>query len=139
MAFTPTTGEGGTRKIVATVTQNGMPRANLTVARYVAPARVRPVRPRVTVKQHGSKLVVRWHRDTRAKRYELRAKLTDGRVLLLLLKKPQTTITAVAKTTTATVTVRASTRRAWPGRTPARSPAARPARPARAPASGRRG
>jgi hypothetical protein len=60
----------------------------------------------VTVKRTGSKLVVRWHRDTRAKRYELRAKLTDGRVLLLLLKKPQTTITAVAKTTTATVTVR---------------------------------
>jgi hypothetical protein len=105
-AFTPTTGEGGTRKIVATVTQNGMPRTNLTVARYVAPARVRPVKPRVTVKRMGSKLVVRWHRDTRAKRYELHAKLTDGRVLLLLLKKQQTTITAVAKTTTATVTVR---------------------------------
>lgn len=106
IAFTPTTGEGGTRKIVATVTQNGMPRANLTVARYVAPARVRPAKPRVTVKRAGTKLTVRWHRDPRAKRYELRAKLTDGRVLLLLLKKPQTTIAAVAKTTTATVTVR---------------------------------
>jgi hypothetical protein len=106
VAFTPTTGEGGTRKIVATVTQNGMPRANLTVARYVAPPRARPAKPRVTVKRTGSKLVVRWHRDPRAKRYELRAKLTDGRVLLLLLKKPQTTIAAVAKTTTATVTVR---------------------------------
>ncbi len=106
LAFTPTTGEGGTRKIVATVTQNGMPRANLIVARYVAPPRVRPAKPRVTFKRTGTKLTVRWHRDPRAKRYELRAKLTDGRVLLLLLRKPQTTIAAVAKTTTATVTVR---------------------------------
>lgn len=105
-AFTPTTGEGGTRKIVATVTQNGIPRVNLTVARYVAPPRARPAKPRVTVRRAGSKLVVRWHRDPLAKRYEVRAKLTDGRVLLLLLKKPQTTIAAVAKTTTATVTVR---------------------------------
>ena len=106
LAFTPTSGEGGTRKIVATVTQNGMPRANLTVARYVAPARARPVKPRVTLKRAGTKLTVRWHRDPRTKRYELRARLTDGRVLLLLLKKPQATIAAVAKTTTATVTVR---------------------------------
>jgi hypothetical protein len=106
LVFTPTTGEGGPRKIVATVTQNGIPRANLTVARYVAPPRVRPAKPRLTVTRTGSKLVVRWHRDPRAKRYELRAKLTDGRVVLLLLNKPQSTITAVAKTTTATVTVR---------------------------------
>jgi hypothetical protein len=106
LTFTPTPGEGGTRKIVASVTQNGIPRTNLTVARYVAPARVRPAKPRVTVRRQGSKLVVRWKRDARAKRYELRATLTDGRTLLLLLKKPQTTISAVAKTTTATVTVR---------------------------------
>lgn len=106
LAFTPTTGEGGTRRIVATVTQNGVPRVNLTVARYVAPPRARPAKPRVTIRRTGTKLVVRWRRDRLAKRYELRARLTDGRVLLLLLKKPQTTIPAVAKTTTATVTVR---------------------------------
>jgi hypothetical protein len=106
LAFTNNKLVGGTRKIVATVLQNGMPRANLTVARYVAPPRARPAKPRVTVKRAGTKLVVHWHRDPRATRYELRAKLTDGRVLLLLLKKPQTTIVAVARTTTATVTVR---------------------------------
>jgi hypothetical protein len=45
LRFTPADGAGGTRTIVATVEQDGLPRKRMTVATYKAPARVKPGLP----------------------------------------------------------------------------------------------
>ncbi|HEY6889644.1 MAG TPA: hypothetical protein VI300_17735 [Solirubrobacter sp.] len=54
LRFTPADGAGGTRRIVATVVQDGLPRKRMTVATYKAPARGKPGVPgAVTVALSG--------------------------------------------------------------------------------------
>ncbi len=87
------------------VAQKGIPRKNLVVARYVAPSPPRAARPRIRLKRGGTKLVVTWGKDAVGKQYVVSAKLSDGRVLLLLPTRPAVTIAGVARATTATITV----------------------------------
>ncbi|WP_445151287.1 hypothetical protein [Baekduia sp. Peel2402] len=105
LRFTPTGGPGGTRKIIALVAQNGMPRKELTVARYVAPAPPKPARPKLKVKRVGTKLVVSWAKDGVAKRWTARITLSDGRVVQLLPRKPTVSVAGVTKTTTGRIAV----------------------------------
>jgi hypothetical protein len=107
LRFTPAPGPGGTREVIALVAQKGIPRKELTVARYVAPSPPKPKRPKVTLKRSGtSKLVVSWPKDPVARGWVVRAKLSDGRVLVLLPSKPRVVLTDVAKTTTGQISVR---------------------------------
>jgi hypothetical protein len=104
--FQPADGPGGRRKIIALVSSYGKPRAQLTVASYVAPPPVRPATPkRLKARRSGSRLVVSWARAANAKRYEVRASLSDGRRLLVRQKGTRLTIPAFATRTRATVTV----------------------------------
>lgn len=106
LRFTPADGPGGTRKIIALVSSYGKPRAQLTVASYVAPPPARPATPkRLKARRSGTRLVVSWARAANAKRYEIRATLSDGRRLLVRQKGTRLTIPAFASRARATVTV----------------------------------
>jgi hypothetical protein len=111
VAFTPTAGPGGPRTIVAQVAQRGMPRKTLVVARFVAPAPPRPARPRLHVKRSGTRLVVTWKKDAASRRFTVATQLSDGRVLMSATKQPRATIPAVARSTSATITVRGEDQR----------------------------
>lgn len=133
VAFTPTAGPGGSRTIIAQVAQRGLPRKTLVVAHYVAPAPARPARPRIHVRRAGTKLVVSWPRDAVSRRFTIRTQLSDGRVLMSLTKTTRITIPAVAKTTSATITIRGEDRNGTAGpRATARVKAAKPKKPAKA-------
>lgn len=73
IGFTPAAGPGGPRKIIATVEQDGLPRAQFTVARF----RARPpvlAKPRVrAVRGTAGGATVTWSRVRGAKQYEVLA------------------------------------------------------------------
>jgi hypothetical protein len=110
LAFTPTAGPGGPRTIIAQVAQKGIPRETIVVARYTAPAPPRPAKPRLKARRSGTKLVVTWPKDAESRRFAVSATLSDGRVLVLAPKVAKVTIGGVAKSTSATVTVRGQDR-----------------------------
>jgi hypothetical protein len=110
LTFTPTAGQGGPRTIIAQVAQRGIPRKTLTVARYIAPAPPRPAKPRVKARRSGTKLIVTWPKDAESRRFAVNATLSDGRVLVLAPRAPKVTISGVAKSTSATITVRGEDR-----------------------------
>ena len=106
--FTPGDGPRGKRKIVALVESNGLPRENVDVASYTAPAPLRPARPAgLKVARKGSRVTVTWRSARRAARYLVRATLSDGRKLLLFAttKKRSVRISGVASDVTGTITV----------------------------------
>jgi hypothetical protein len=66
LRFSPAPGPKGTRQIVAAVDQDGVPRRQIVVATYVAPAPARPGKPAfVRVRRAGTALKVRWGRAAR--------------------------------------------------------------------------
>lgn len=73
IGFTPMRGPAGPRSIIATVEQDGMPRARVTIARFraTAPGLAKP-RVRVSRGAAGG-ATVRWSRVAGAKRYEVMA------------------------------------------------------------------
>ncbi len=80
LRFAPADGAAGKRSIVAIVEQNGLPRRELVVASYVAPANRRAGRPgRVRVTRKGSGLKVTWRKAARATSYVATIVLKDGR------------------------------------------------------------
>jgi hypothetical protein len=106
LRFTPADGPGGPRKIIALVSSYGKPRAQITVATYVAPPPAKPATvKRLKARRSGTRLAVSWSTATNAKRYELRATLSDGRRLRVRQKGTRFTIPAVATRTRATITV----------------------------------
>ncbi len=108
LRFRPANGPGGSRRIIALVSSYGTPRTQLTVARYVAPkpAVPAPVK-RLRARRSGTRLAVSWRPEANARRYEVRATLSDGRRLLALQRATKLTISRVAGRTRASITVRA--------------------------------
>jgi hypothetical protein len=94
MKFRPAAGPGGTRRIVALVEQDGLPRKRITVARFKAPRWARPGAPRgvkVAVPGLASAAAVKtrsatitWRPARGAQRYGVRVALEDGRKLFFL-------------------------------------------------------
>ena len=138
LRFTPSQASGSRRTIVARITRAGVPRPDLTVARFTAPpTRIgRPARLRVRI--GGGRARVSWGPAALAQRYSVRADLSDGRHLVLLTPgaRRRVTISGVAPATRVVVRVRglrgpaaaghaASVRRRAPG--PAPPPAGAPA------------
>jgi hypothetical protein len=108
LRFTPGDGPKGKRRIVALVESNGLPRENLDVASYTAPAPLRPARPAgLKLARKGSRVTVSWRPARRAARYLVRATLSDGRKLLLFAtaKKRSVRITGVPSDVRGTITV----------------------------------
>ena len=60
IAFRATVTGNRRRTIVAEVIQNGLPRADLTVARFTAPARPKLTRPKVKAKHTKAALALSW-------------------------------------------------------------------------------
>jgi virginiamycin B lyase len=81
--FVPSRGPSGMRTIVAQIEQSGLPRRNLVVARYRAPAPPRPQPLRgLRAIRTGRSVVVHWQRSVNATGYEVRTVLADGRRIL---------------------------------------------------------
>lgn len=81
--FVPSPGASGMRTITAQIEQSGLPRRNLVVARYRAPAppRPRPLRG-LRATRKGRSVLVHWQRSANATGYEVRIALADGRRIL---------------------------------------------------------
>jgi hypothetical protein len=111
LAFTPADGVAERRDIVAVVEQDGRPRAELEVASYQAPARLRPARPRgVRVRRGRSSLAVSWRAVPRAVRYDVRVRLDDGRRLLVRTSRRRATLRRIGSVRHGSVSVRALSR-----------------------------
>jgi hypothetical protein len=108
--FTPAYGARERRSIVAIVNSYGKPRGAYQVATYIAPAAQGPAKPSAfTITRKGTQLRLRWKRVSAIRRYVLRLRLSDGRVLLLLPTPRQTAITVkgVGRKITGTATLQA--------------------------------
>ena len=82
--FSPSDAPGRRRSIEAWVTEHGVPRAPLTVARFTAPP-AGVGRPAVLRgRAGGGRFTISWGAALRAERYEVRADISDGRRLVLL-------------------------------------------------------
>ena len=104
--FAPADGPAGRRSIVAVVEQAGMARARIVAGRYAAPAPQRPAKPkRLTLRRAGGALQVRWKRAAGARDYRVRAELSDGRRLLLTVRKNSLRLPAFGARETAKVSV----------------------------------
>jgi hypothetical protein len=90
--FRPADGAGGRRTIDALVEQDGLPRTRITVARFVAPPRAKPAKPRGVKIAGGDAhaasssrgVTITWRPAKRAVRYGVTAILADGRRLFFL-------------------------------------------------------
>jgi hypothetical protein len=77
--FHPALGPAGRRTVLAIVSQDGVPRAEIEVAHFVAPSPL-PGRPRgVKLKRNGKKLLVSWKRAPGASHVAVSWALADGR------------------------------------------------------------
>jgi hypothetical protein len=120
--FTPTDGAGRTRRILATVVIDGVPRETLVVAHYKAPAPATPGRPRAIVaRRRGGGVSLRWGPARGAASYSIFVTGTDGRRVSYTAgaRGRRLTIGAVTPDTGLTVLIRgeaARTHRAGPAR-----------------------
>ena len=113
LRFRPALGLGRRRQIVAVVESRGFPRASLTVARFKAPRDSLPSRPkRVTLKRaNGNRLVIRWSRSRRARRYAVNLRLRDGRRVTHVTRKRRLVVGRVPAIDAGTVQRRRPARR----------------------------
>jgi hypothetical protein len=84
LAFTPAIGNARQRRIVAIITQDGLPQHELTVGHYTAPTEQQLGPPQhVRVIRHGDELVIEWTHSADAAGYLAGVTLSDGRHVLL--------------------------------------------------------
>ncbi|HEX6026405.1 MAG TPA: hypothetical protein VFZ00_30700 [Solirubrobacter sp.] len=106
--FTPANGVAERRRIVAVVEQNGLTREHVVVASYRAPSAQRLAAPRrLRAARRGGQLRIGWQRVARARGYEARVRLSDGRRLVLRTVRRARTVRRVGAAVRGSVTVRA--------------------------------
>ena len=104
--FSPANGKKGKRELLAVVEQDGIFRKSIVAGTYIAPGPTKPGRPRrVRLRRKGTKLVITWRRAPRAVEYAVRAKLRDGRRLVIPTKKRKLTIGNVPGIDSGTIAV----------------------------------
>jgi hypothetical protein len=82
--FRPAAGEAGTRRLRATVEQDGVPRKTIDLGGFAQAGPTGPPAPKgLKLQRRGGRVVVTWQSSARAKRYEVRATVSDGRRLLV--------------------------------------------------------
>jgi hypothetical protein len=87
VAFSPANGSAGVRHILALVSEQGVPRMRLDVARYIAPGPLRPGRPSgLKIARHGHSFVVSFRAAPNAAYYLVRVTASDGRHLVQLVR-----------------------------------------------------
>ncbi len=108
LAFTPARGGAGRRDIVAVVTQDGRPRAEIKVASYVAPKdRVLGAPRLLRARRSGASVIVRWQGVAGAAGYNAVVTASDGRRLTFSPKRTAFRIPGAGRDTTVRVAVRA--------------------------------
>lgn len=106
LAFRPADGPAGRRTIFALVESDGMPRAMLKVATFVAPPRARPGKPRrVRLHRAGTRLLVTWGAAPGATRYAVRYVLRDGRRRTEIVRRRRLFIRGVPGINAGTISV----------------------------------
>jgi hypothetical protein len=105
--FRPAATSRRRRRIVALIERGGLPEDQRVVDRFRATSR-RPGRPaRLRIRRRRGVAIVRFGRSRRAVRHEVRVRISDGRTLLFLPRRPrQIRVGAVARRDRVTVTVR---------------------------------
>ncbi len=115
--FDTAAGNAERRTIVAVVEQDGLPREELEVARFRAPATQRAGRiARTRVRRRGTKVTLRWLPSSGATSYRVRARLSDGRVILRETRRRRLILKGVAKRTTGSFRVAGINAVGEPGR-----------------------
>ena len=85
VSFAPADGPAGTRRIVALITQDGLPRPRVVLASYRAPGPLRAGRvPKLRVSIRGHTLRISFGPASNAASYRIRISSTDGKHRLLL-------------------------------------------------------
>jgi hypothetical protein len=106
--YRPAFGRKGVRRIVAVVEQRGVPRAELDVARYSAPAPRRLAAPRgVKLVRRGERLNVTWKPVAGAVRYLVDVETADGRSIVFEKRARRVVVKRMFGPGGARVTVRA--------------------------------
>ena len=105
--FRPAATNRPRRRIIALIERGGLPEDQRVVDRFRAGSR-RPGRPaRVRVRRRRGVAIVRFSRSRRAVRHEVRVRISDGRTLLFLPRRPRTIrVGGVARRDRVTATVR---------------------------------
>lgn len=87
LRFTPAPGTAGQRTVYAIVTEGGVPRETVPVARYRAPNPATPARVRgLHVRRHGRRFRISFGSASGAAYYLLQVRGTDGRHLLRVVR-----------------------------------------------------
>jgi hypothetical protein len=94
VSFTPAEARGTHRTIVAEITQNGLPRKNITVAHYVTGGPTVGVARHIKVRRRGHRAIISWGAATLARNYEVVVKYGDGQRILLVPKKGKRQVVA---------------------------------------------
>ncbi|HUO71261.1 MAG TPA: hypothetical protein VMU39_10825, partial [Solirubrobacteraceae bacterium] len=108
--FTPSYGPGGRRQIEALIERDGLPRARVMVATYVAPAPQRPGRVTgLRISRRGAVLRASWKPVAQTTFYLVRVTLSNGRRLVRVVgsRTRSLTLTGIAGSVRASVTVSA--------------------------------
>ncbi len=105
LRFTPADLASPKRQIVAHVVENGLPRANVVVATFIANTRVTTRPARLQLTRHGSTLLIRWTKAANADRYNVSVRLSDGRQLPFVVTATRVSVPGVAPGTTGLVFV----------------------------------
>jgi hypothetical protein len=105
--FRPAATSRPRRRIIALIERGGLPEDKRVVDRFRARSR-RPGRPaRVRIRRRRGVAIVRFSRSRRAVRHEVRVRISDGRTLLFLPRRPRPIrVGGVARRDRVTVTVR---------------------------------
>lgn len=122
LRFAPAPGRAERREIVAVVEQDGLLREEVVVTRYKAPSTRKPSRVgRLKVRRAGSRVKVAWRPAAGAKRYLVRVKLSDGRVVKRELEARRLTLSKVTRRTSGKIHVAAVNEVGTAGRATART------------------
>jgi hypothetical protein len=107
VSFTPAHGRGGIRKIVAVVSRNRMPYANVTVAHYRAPAPQRPGAAKsIQLRRTHTTVTVRWSRAAGVSQYGVTADISGQQSVSRFLPVTCTGLKLLKVTKKASVTVK---------------------------------
>jgi hypothetical protein len=115
--FTPSLELSRSRAIVAMVSQDGHPRADLVVARFRAPRpHALPAPSRLRGRRRGDRVGLAWRPVRTAATYLVSVRVAGGRVFHILARRAEATVTGVPLNRRVTVLVAGRRRSRWAGR-----------------------
>jgi hypothetical protein len=112
ITFTPASGAAGVRKVEALISQNGRPRAKLTVASFRAASTLKPATPKkLKLTRKGTSVTISWTAPRAGFRHAVHITLPDGTQSLRIIpaKQHSTVLTGIAPATIVKVSVRGLT------------------------------